>query len=103
MNKLPRDRRVQIISLLTEGMSLRAITRITGASINTVTALFVTAGKACADYQDRAFRNLTCKRLQVDEIWAFATRNSVMWRTQSPRRKWLAICGRGPRSTRTRN
>jgi IS1 family transposase len=71
MNKLPRDRRVQIIGLLTEGMSLRAITRITGVSINTVTALVVTAGKACADYQDRAFRNLTCKRLQVDEIWAF--------------------------------
>jgi len=71
MNKLSRDRRVQIIGLLTDGMSLRAITRITGASINTVTALVVTAGRACADYQDQAFRNLTCKRLQVDEIWAF--------------------------------
>lgn len=71
MNKLPRDRRVQIISLLAEGMSLRAITRVTGASINTVTALMVTAGKACADYQDRTLRNLTCKRIEVDEIWAF--------------------------------
>jgi IS1 family transposase len=71
MNKLSRAQRVQIISLLVEGMSLRAITRTTGASINTVTKLLVDAGKVCSDYQDRAFRNLTCKRLQVDEIWAF--------------------------------
>lgn len=71
MNKLSRAQRTQIASLLVEGMSLRAITRTTGASINTVTKLLVDAGKACSEYQDRAFRNLTCKRLQVDEIWAF--------------------------------
>lgn len=71
MNKLPRDKRVQIISLLVEGMSLRAVTRTTGVSINTVTKLLIDAGEACSDYQDRVFRNLPCKRLQVDEIWAF--------------------------------
>ena len=71
MNKLPRQKRIEIISQLVEGMSLRAITRTTGCSINTVTALLVTAGKACFDYQDRTFRNLTCRRLQVDEIWTF--------------------------------
>ena len=31
----------------------------------------VDAGQAAAWYQDRVFRNLTCKRVQVDEIWAF--------------------------------
>lgn len=71
MNKFPRDKRVQIISQLVEGMSLRAITRTTGASINTVTKLLVDAGKACSEYQDQAFRKLHCRRLQVDEIWAF--------------------------------
>jgi IS1 family transposase len=71
MNKLPRDRRIQIISLLAEGMSLRAIARTTGVSINTVTKLLVDAGRACSDYQDRTFRNLTCKRVQVDEVWSF--------------------------------
>ncbi len=72
MNKLPRDKRVQIIGQLVEGMSLRAITRTTGVSINTVTKLLVDAGKACSEYQDRAFRNLTCRRVQLDEIWSFA-------------------------------
>ena len=71
MNKLARDKRIQIIGLLTEGMSLRAITRITGVSINTVTKLLVDAGRACDEYQSLVFRNLTSKRIQVDEIWAF--------------------------------
>jgi IS1 family transposase len=71
MNKLPSVKRIQIISLLCEGMSLRAVTRITGVSINTVTKLLVDAGQACSDYQDKTFRNLSCKRIQVDEIWSF--------------------------------
>jgi IS1 family transposase len=71
MNKLSRTKRIEIIRLLVEGMRLRAITRVTGASINTVTSLLVTAGKACSDYQDKAFRNLICRRVQIDEIWAF--------------------------------
>ena len=71
MNKLSRDKRIQIISLLCEGMSLRAVTRITGASINTVTALLVSAGQACSEFQSVAFRGLRCRRLQVDEAWAF--------------------------------
>ncbi len=71
MNKLSRADRVHILSLLVEGASLRSITRITGKSINTVTKLLVDAGRACDAYQNRALRSLTCKRVQVDEIWAF--------------------------------
>jgi IS1 family transposase len=71
MNKLPRDKRIQIVSLLVEGMSLRAVTRVTGVSINTVTKLLIDAGKACDEFQSFTFRNLTCRRIEVDEIWAF--------------------------------
>ena len=71
MNKLSRQQRVHIIKLLVEGNSLRAITRITGFSINTVSKLLVDAGRACSEYQDKVFVNLSCRRLQVDEIWAF--------------------------------
>ena len=28
-------------------------------------------GRACSEYQDNAFRNLKCERLQCDEIWSF--------------------------------
>jgi IS1 family transposase len=71
MNKLPRDKRIQIISLLTEGVSIRSTTRVTGVSINTALKLLADAGQACSDYQDRVFRNLSSQRLQVDEIWSF--------------------------------
>ena len=71
MNKLNRNARAQILGLMVAGMSMRAISRITGASKNTIVKLLEDAGEAFSDYQDRTFRNLTCKRLQVDEIWAF--------------------------------
>lgn len=71
MNKLPIEKRAQILGLLVEGNSLRATQRLTGVSINTVTKLLVDVGQACAEYQDKTLRNLTCKRIQVDEIWAF--------------------------------
>jgi IS1 family transposase len=71
MNKLDRESRARILHLLCEGQSIRAVTRLTGASKNTVTKLVVDAGHACAAYQDRVLRNLTSKRIQVDEIWNF--------------------------------
>jgi len=71
MNKLTKHERARILHLLCEGSSIRAITRLTGASKNTVIKLVIDAGKAASWYQDRVFRNLTCKRVQVDEIWNF--------------------------------
>lgn len=71
MNKLDREARSRILHLLCEGNSLRAVTRLTGASKKAVSKLMVDAGQAAAWYQDRVFVNLTCKRIQVDEIWAF--------------------------------
>ena len=71
MNKLDRETRARILHLLCEGQSIRAVTRLTGSSKNTVTKLVVDAGHACTAYQDRVLRNLTSKRVQVDEIWNF--------------------------------
>ena len=71
MNRLTLAKRAQILHMLCEGSSIRAITRITGVSKNTVAKLLADAGRACSEYQDRAFRNLKCRRIQVDEIWSF--------------------------------
>ncbi len=71
MNKLSVQRRAQIIGMMVEGVSIRAITRMTGVSKNTVAKLLVDAGNACLDYQDRVLHNLPCKRIQADEIWSF--------------------------------
>jgi IS1 family transposase len=71
MNKLDRKARSRILHLLCEENSIRAVTRLTCASKNTVIKLVVDAGKAASWYQDQVFRNLTCKHVQVDEIWNF--------------------------------
>lgn len=71
MNKLSREARAQILGMMVEGVSIRAISRLTGASKNTIAKLLEDAGQAFSDYQDRTLRALTCKRVQVDEIWCF--------------------------------
>src|SRR3954471_10022018 len=71
MNKLPIVKRAQILSMLCEGSSMRAITRVTGVSINTVTKLLVDAGKACDAYHDGHVRGVKATRIQCDEVWAF--------------------------------
>lgn len=71
MNKLPSDKRAQVLQMMAEGLALRAITRLTGISRTTLLKLLEDAGQAFSEYQDRTLMNLPCKRLQVDEVWAF--------------------------------
>ncbi len=71
MNQLPIENRARILSCLVEGVSIRATARLCGVAINTVVKLQIEAGQACSEYQDGAFRNLTCKRIECDEIWSF--------------------------------
>ena len=88
MNKLPLATRVQILHMLCEGSAMRAISRVTGVSINTVTKLLVDAGKACAAYHDEHVRGLKASRIQCDEIWAFCY--SKQKNVASAKRKDLA-------------
>jgi len=71
MKRLTREKQAQIVHALVEGNSLRATSRMFGVSKDTVLKLQVEAGYASADYQDKTFRNLACKRVQCDEVWAF--------------------------------
>lgn len=71
MNQLSIEKRTQIITLLVEGNSIRSCVRITGASKNTVTKLLVDVGQACIEFHDKTVRNLSSRRVEVDEIWSF--------------------------------
>ena len=72
MNKLPNEKRAQVLQMMAEGLALRAITRLTGISRTTLLKLLVDAGQAFSEYQDHALMNLPCRRVQVDEAWAFS-------------------------------
>jgi IS1 family transposase len=71
MNKLPLEKRTQILTMLVEGSSLRSISRVCDVSINTVTKLLVDAGMAAASFHDRNVHHVKAKRVQCDEIWSF--------------------------------
>jgi IS1 family transposase len=71
MNRLSRAERAEIIRALVEGNSLRSTARMTGFAVNTVMKLLADLGGVCVSYQDEHLRDLTCERVQADEIWSF--------------------------------
>src|SRR5882724_8355443 len=71
MNKLDSKQRALVISCLVEGNSIRSTCRMTGISLPTVLKLLADVGEACREYQARTFKNLTCRRMQLDEIWQY--------------------------------
>lgn len=71
MNRLNKEQRTKIIAALVEGNSLRATARMCNVAFNTVLKLLPEIGQACMEYHDKHVRNLSCKRVQCDEIWSF--------------------------------
>jgi len=59
------------LSMMLEGMSIRAISRLTSLHKNTILALLETAGERCQTMMDARMRSLPCRRIQCDEIWTF--------------------------------
>ena len=71
MNRLDTKTRAAMIRSLIDGAGIRATCRVHDVSKGAVTKLITDLGPVCAAYMDEHMRNLSCKRLQVDEIWAF--------------------------------
>src|SRR5580704_12183439 len=71
MNRMNTARRAQVIRCLIEGCSINSTVRMTGAAKHTVLKLLVELGTACSEFLDETMRDLSCERIQVDEIWQF--------------------------------
>jgi len=71
MNKLPSEKRRQILHLMVEGNSIRGIARLVDVSPVTVLRYLEKAGAACAEFHDKNVRNVKAKRVECDEIWSF--------------------------------
>jgi hypothetical protein len=77
MNRVPLSRRVQVINCLVEGNSIRSTERMTGTHRDTICRLLVEIGDGCATLMDEQMRDLPCRRIEVDEIWATSARSSA--------------------------
>lgn len=71
MNTLSVQEKAFVLSLLTEGNSLRTISRVSGIARNTISKLLLDAGEQAREMLDREMVNLKVSLLQVDEIWTF--------------------------------
>lgn len=71
MNRLPLPIRVQVLSALVEGNSIRGTCRMIGVDKKTVLRLLAAVGDACDAYLDETIHGLKCQRIQCDEIWSF--------------------------------
>jgi IS1 family transposase len=70
-NVLSTDKQAGIIGALCEGSSIRSIERMTGVHRDTIMRLGVRVGQGCMALMDAKMRNLSCTRLEMDEIWGF--------------------------------
>src|SRR5580698_6291629 len=71
MSLLSRDQQIQVIGCLTEGMSIRAIERLTGIHRDTIMRLGARVGRGCHELHDRLFVGLRVPRLECDELWQY--------------------------------
>jgi IS1 family transposase len=71
MNNLPRDKQIEIIAALSEGMSIRAVERLTGVHRDTIMRLGARVGRGCAELHDRMMVGLRVPRIECDELWQY--------------------------------
>ena len=71
MNKLDKIERARIVHLLCEGMSIRAITRLTGVSKTTVTSWLWMRERPPLGIRTAFSKAFRASELQIDEIWGF--------------------------------
>ena len=74
MNILPREKQIEVISALTEGLGIRATARITGVNRETVGKLALQVGRGCAELHDRMMVGIRVNRIECDELWSFVQR-----------------------------
>src|SRR5258708_354555 len=71
MNKLSGTEQATVIAALVEGNSIRSVERMQGIHRDTIMRLLVRVADGCDRLMDEMMRDLTCPRLQLDEIWAY--------------------------------
>jgi transposase-like protein/IS1 family transposase len=65
------DRTAQIIAMLCEGLSIRAIARLADVDQKTILELLLLVGQRCKFYMENAIVGVPCKDVSLDELWAF--------------------------------
>ena len=87
MNRTPLARRTQIIGCLVEGNSIRSTERMTDTHRDTIMRLMVEVGTGCATLANEQMRDLSCQRIEVDEIWSYVGKKQMHLKQGDDRRR----------------
>jgi IS1 family transposase len=71
MNILSRDKQIEVIAALCEGVSIRAAARLAGVNRKTVGKLALDIGKGACELHDRMMVGIRVNRIELDELWSF--------------------------------
>ena len=74
MNILTRDKQIEIIAALCEGVGQRAVARLADVDRKTVARLALQVGKGCAELHDRRMVGVRIARIELDEVWSFVSK-----------------------------
>lgn len=93
---LPLEDAERVIALLCEGVSIRAISRLTGVHKTTILSLLLTVGAKCATLFDERVQNLKPRYVQADEAWTFVQKKQKRLRHDDPAERgdqylWIAL------------
>lgn len=69
--RVSKDKRAAIISVLCEGMAINSVCRAFKVGKHAVLRLIEETGKACEDWHNRHFRGLSVARIELDEQWSW--------------------------------
>ncbi len=90
------DDAAKVFALMTEGMSIRAISRLTGVHKTTILSLLKTVGAKCDRLFDARVQNVRPRYIQADEAWTFVQKKQKRLRPSDPHERgdeyvWLAL------------
>ena len=71
MNNLSREKQIEVIAALCEGVGIRTAARLTGVNRGTVGSLALRVGMGCMELHDRIMVGVRTERLELDEAWSF--------------------------------
>jgi len=71
MNTLSKVKKIQILSGLVEGMSIRSLERMTNTHRDTIMRLMIRIGKGCQRLLEENLKDFHSKYIEADEIWTF--------------------------------
>ena len=71
MNVLPREKKIQVITALVEGCSIRSIERMYDVHRDTIMRLMVRTGQHCMTLMDDLMRDIPAGTYQCDEVWCY--------------------------------